>query len=136
LKACGLFDLEPVAFEDTHIIPRDFFSTIVTPKLQPCEDDRDVCVMYNTIMGHRDGKSVRIDYYMWGEADPIGGITAMSRVTAFPAVAAALCLAKGEIEPRGIVAPEDAIYGKVYNELLKDLEERNILIKEIETVEG
>jgi saccharopine dehydrogenase-like NADP-dependent oxidoreductase len=133
LKECGLFDLEPITFNGGQIIPRDFFSALITPRLLPCDTDKDVCVMYNTVLGTKDGKKVRIDYYMWNEDDQANGLTAMMRATAFPATGTALLLAKGEIDRKGIVAPEDAIYGSTYSRLLKDLEERNVIIKEVET---
>jgi saccharopine dehydrogenase-like NADP-dependent oxidoreductase len=55
----------------------------------------------------------------------------MGRVTAFPEAIATVMLGKGEITKKGIVAPEDAIEGKVYQNFLKELKRRKINILEI-----
>jgi saccharopine dehydrogenase-like NADP-dependent oxidoreductase len=116
LKECGMLDSTPIEFKGTKISPREFLSHIreflshiMTPKLQPLEGETDVCVMWNTVTGIKDGQKMRIDYYMWEEADTENGISAMGRVTAFPEAIATVMLGKGEITKKGIVAPEDAI---------------------------
>lgn len=131
LKECGLLDIEPVDFDGTKIVPREFLSHLITPKLLPKEGDGDVCVMYNSVIGRKDGRDKRIEYYMWDEADREKGHSSMMRVTGFPVSIAAKWLAKGKISGKGIVAPEDAITGKLYDEFLRELEQRNIRIKEI-----
>jgi hypothetical protein len=40
-------------------------------------------------------------------------------------------LGKGEITKKGIVAPEDAIEGKIYENFLEELKRRNINILEV-----
>lgn len=130
LKECGLLDLEPVEFEGQTIVPREFLLSMITPRLQPGEGDTDVCVMWNSVVGKRDGKKTRIDYYMWDEADTELGFSAMQRVTAFPCAIAARLIARGLIEQKGIVPPEDCIQGEVYDEFMAELAKRNIDILE------
>jgi saccharopine dehydrogenase-like NADP-dependent oxidoreductase len=55
----------------------------------------------------------------------------MGRVTGFPAAIGAKLLGRGEIEKKGIVAPEDAIEGKVYQDFMGELTERNITVLEV-----
>jgi len=131
LKECGMLDSVPIEFKGTKISPREFLSHIMTPKLQPLEGGTDVCVMWNTVTGIKDGQKMRIDYYMWEEADTKNGISAMGRVTAFPEAIATVILGKGEITKKGIVAPEDAIEGKVYKNFLEELKSRKINILEV-----
>jgi saccharopine dehydrogenase-like NADP-dependent oxidoreductase len=100
-------------------------------KLQPLEGETDVCVMWNTVTGIKDGEKMRIDYYMWEEADTENGISAMGRVTAFPEAIATVMLGKGEITKKGIVAPEDAIEGKIYENFLEELKRRKINLLEV-----
>ena len=69
LKECGMLDIEPVDFKGTKIVPREFLLSIITPRLQPNEGEGDVCVMYNTLEGKKDGKDVKIEYFMWDEPD-------------------------------------------------------------------
>jgi lysine 6-dehydrogenase len=131
LKECGLLDIEPVNFEGKKIVPRDFLSHLITPRLQPNKGETDVCVMYNTVEGLKNGKKTRIEYYMWDEADKKNNISSMMRVTGFPVAITARLLAKGIIKEKGIVAPEDAFYGKIYQDFMDELEKRNIRILEL-----
>jgi len=131
LKECGMLDSSPIEFKGIKISPREFLSHIMTPKLQPLEGETDVCVMWNTVTGIKDGQKMRIDYYMWEKADIENGISAMARVTAFPEAIATVMLGKGEITRKGIVAPEDAIEGKIYENFLEELKRRKINILEV-----
>jgi len=131
LKECGMLDSTPIEFKGMKVSPREFLSHIMTPKLQPLENETDVCVMWNTVTGIKDGQKMRIDYYMWEEADIKNGISAMGRVTAFPEAIAAVMLGKGEITRKGIIAPEDAIEGKTYQSFLEELKRRKINILEV-----
>ncbi len=47
LKECGLLDLDPVQYHGRKIVPREFFLTLIEPKLKPLEKDADICVMWN-----------------------------------------------------------------------------------------
>ena len=133
LKECGLLDIEPVNFKGKKIVPREFISSLITPKLLPKEGETDVCVMYNSVEGKKDGRDMRIEYFMWDEADRENGLSSMMRVTGFPVAIAARWLAEGKIKEKGIVAPEDAISGKLYEDFLDELEKRNIKIKAVST---
>jgi saccharopine dehydrogenase-like NADP-dependent oxidoreductase len=134
LKECGMLDIEPVDFEGTKIVPRELLLSIITPRLRANDGETDVCVMYNTLEGKRDGKSVRIEYFMWDEADTRNNMSSMMRVTGFPIAIGASMIAKGKITTKGIVAPEDGIVNDLYQEYLQELKNRGIVIKEQETV--
>ncbi len=130
LKECGLLDLGPVDFEGQKIVPREFLLSMITPRLQPEQGDTDVCVMWNSVVGKKDGKKTRIDYYMWDVADTELGFSAMQRVTGFPCAIAAVMIGKGAIQEKGIVPPEDCIKGDLYDEFVDELAKRNINILE------
>lgn len=130
LKECGLLDVEPWKFKDMNIVPREFFLSLITPRLKPIEGETDVCVMYNTLIGTKEGKKVKIEYFMWDEADTVNGISSMMRVTGFPVAIAAKMLLAGEITEKGIVPPEDAIKGSLYDKFMEELRKRNINILE------
>ncbi len=130
LKEIGFLDLEPVEFQGTRIVPRQFLLHLIRPKLLPREGETDVCVMWNTVTGLKNGRPTRIDYYMWDVADRQYGLSSMARVTGFPQAIGAFFLGKGLIKEKGIVAPEDAIYGEVYSQFMAELEKRNIRILE------
>jgi lysine 6-dehydrogenase len=131
LKECGLLDLGLVDFAGQKIVPREFLLSMITPRLKPEEGDTDVCVMFNSVVGKKDGKKTRIDYYMWDVADTELGFSAMQRVTGFPCAIAAVMIGKGAIQEKGIVPPEDCIKGNLYDEFMDELAKRNINILEV-----
>lgn len=125
LKECGMLEINPVDC----FVPRMVLSKVLTPKLEPKPGDLDACVMYNTVEGKKDGKDLRITYHMWDEGEP-NGFTSMARVTGFSAAAGAVILANGMIKEKGIVPPEDGIYGEAYDFLINELKKRNINVIE------
>ena len=131
LKECGMLDIEPVEFKGTKIVPREFLLSIITPRLQPNEGEGDVCVMYNTLEGKKDGKDVKIEYFMWDEPDTKNNISSMMRVTGYPMAITARLIGKGEIKEKGIVAPEDAVTPDLYKKFVEELKKRNIEILEV-----
>jgi lysine 6-dehydrogenase len=136
LKEVGLLDLEPVEFQGIEIPPREFLLSLITPRLQPQEGETDVCVMYNTVTGTRDGKKWKVEYFMWDEADTETGMSSMARVTGFPCAITARLIASGHITQRGIVPPEDCMEGEVYGTLIAELAKRNInILEEVTEVE-
>lgn len=132
LKECGLLDIEPQEFKGTKIVPREFLLSLITPRLQAKEGETDVCVMYNTTTGTKDGKKVKIEHFMWDEADKENGISSMMRVTGFPVAITAKLIMEGLIQEKGIVPPEDCIKGKVYDRFIEELKKRNIEILEVQ----
>jgi lysine 6-dehydrogenase len=126
LKECGLLDNEPVSFAGEVIRPRDFFLELIEPRLRPLAGDEDVCVMWNTAWG----LEMQTDYFMWTGIDRVSGISAMARVTSSSAAVAARLLAMGEIRETGIVAPEAAFKGEAYKAFMKELNKREIIVKE------
>ena len=131
LKSCGMLDLDPVTVGGVEVSPRAVLLASLEPRLRQLPGDADVCVMYNTVVGMKGGVRMRISYYLWDEADPATGISSMGRVTGFPAAVGAVMLGKGLIREKGIVAPEDAIFGDLYRQFLDQLALRNIHIAEV-----
>ena len=131
LKECGMLDFDPVDFQGMKISPRDFLLSRIEPKLKALPGETDVCVMYNTAKGVKKGKKIKIEYFMWDVADPKHNLSSMARVTAFPSAIAAVFIGKGLIKEKGIVAPEDCIYGTNYTLYMKELKKRNIKILEV-----
>jgi len=134
LKECGMLDGEAVDFGGVKVVPRDFLLSRIEPRLKAGAGDGDVCVMYNTVTGTKKGTRTRIAYWLWDEADPVTGISSMGRVTGFSAAIGAVMIGKGLIKEKGLVPPEDCIYGGLYDAFMKELEKRNIRI--LETIEA
>ncbi len=132
LKECGLLDITPHDFNGQKIVPRELLLSMITPRLRARDGEGDVCVMYNTTSGVKNGKKVKIEHFMWDEADKANGISAMMRVTGFPCAITAVLMMEGLITEKGIVPPEDAIKGKVYDRFIDELKKRNINILEVQ----
>lgn len=130
LKECGLLDLPPVRYNGSAVSPRQFLFTLLEPRLRANKGETDVCVMWNTVRGMKDGKRTRIDYYMWEEADKQNKISGMARVTGYPSAIGAVMIGRGDISARGIVPPEDAVNEKLYPCFMEELKKRNITILE------
>ena len=136
LKKIGLLDTEPVKYDGMKVVPRDFLLSMIEPRLRAKKGETDVCVMYNTVVGTKDGRKTRIEHFMWDVADTKNNISSMARVTGFPSAIAAMLIASGDISQKGIVAPEDAFVGSVYNKMMEALKKRNIDILEETQVIG
>jgi lysine 6-dehydrogenase len=134
LKECGLLDIEAVDFKGTPIVPREFLLSRIEPRLRPEIGETDVCVMYNTVLGVKNGVPTRISYHLWDGADTRNGISSMGRVTGFTAAIGAVMVGLGLIKSTGIVAPEDAIDSTLYPTFIAELKKRNVEI--LETVEA
>jgi len=128
LRSCGLLEAKPVLIGGQPVVPREALAAIMEPRLRPLPDDRDVCVMWNTVCGMIDGRPVRADQYMWAEGGD--GLSAMARVTGSSAAIGARLLARGAIQERGIAAPEDALAGRAYQEYMEELRQRSIVVEE------
>jgi lysine 6-dehydrogenase len=128
LKECGMLDLQPVEIKSLKIAPREFLIAVIEPRLRPFAGDTDVCVMWNTVVGIKNGRRTKINYRLWDEADTDHGISAMARVTGFSAAIGALLIGRGAITEKGIVPPEDGIKGELYGVFTEELGKRGIQV--------
>jgi lysine 6-dehydrogenase len=134
LKECGLLDLDPLKSGSDQILPRQFLSQVITPRLIPQQGDTDVCVMWCSVTGMKDGKPARVDYRMWNQQETASTMTSMEKVTGSTAAIGAWMLGKGLIREKGILAPEDCIEGKNYQIFIDELKKRQIIIQEVESL--
>ena len=128
LLECGLLDETPVDFGGNPIPPRAFLLKTIDPLLVPRAGDGDVCIMYITVIGRKNGMPLKVESFMWEEAD--SEFSAMARVTAFPACIGAKLVASGRLGLRGIRAPEECVAGDDYTWFLDELKQKDITIKE------
>jgi saccharopine dehydrogenase-like NADP-dependent oxidoreductase len=136
LKECGLLDLTPVEAGGELVSPRHVLLAALEPRLRPQPGDIDACVMWVSVEGSMAGRSTRIDYHLWDEADVESGISSMGRVTGFSAAIAAWMLGRGMFEEKGIVAPEDCFFENRYWTFMDELAKHRIaVIREIAPME-
>ncbi len=130
MKSVGLFSTVPTTYQGQQIVPREFLSAVLQPKMQLAQDESDVCVMWNTVTGMLQDRPAEVNYYLWVDADEEQGVSAMARVTAFPAAIAAGLIASGEIEGAGIIPPEDIFDNGKSLRLIDELAARGVRIQE------
>lgn len=125
----GMLSQEPVETKWGRIAPREFVLGILNPKLAPLPEDKDACVMYNTVVGEKNGKPTKVEYFMWDEARD--GFTGMQRVTGFPAAIGGKLVAGKKIGLTGVRAPEECVKGENYQFMLDELKLKDICISEV-----
>ena len=128
LIASGMLSQEPIETKWGRISPREFLLGILNPKLAPLPEDKDACVMYNTVTGEKNGREAKVEIFMWDEAQ--NGFTGMQRVTGFPAAIGGKLVADDKINLTGVRAPEECVRGENYQSMLDELESSDIHIME------
>jgi len=86
----------------------------IEPELQTLACDTDGCVMWNTVIGTRNGRRVKIDYCLWDEADAKNGISAKAQEAGFTANKAALMIGIARITIKGILPLKNGIKEELY----------------------
>lgn len=131
-----MLDLEPIEIKGKTIAPREFLLAVLQPKLLPQKGDTDVCVMWNTVRGRKDGKHYSVDSYLWDETDTENDISSMAQVTGFSAAIGALLIDRGTIKAKGIVPPEECFTGDAYRSFMEEIKKHGIEILETITEIG
>jgi saccharopine dehydrogenase-like NADP-dependent oxidoreductase len=136
LKECGLLSLEPLDVHGLKVIPRKLLLAALEPRLRAIPGETDVCVMWCSVEGEKEGRPTRVDYWLWDVADNASGISSMGRVTGFSAAIAAWMLGKGMFPQIGVVAPEDCFDGPRYQTYVAELAKHRInILEEVAAVE-
>lgn len=130
LKECGLLSLEPLEVHGTTVIPRRVLLSALEPRLRRQEGESDVCVMWCSVEGEKDGQDARVDYWLWDRADPATGISSMGRVTGYSAAIAAWMMGRGMFDQIGVVAPEDCFDGPRYRTYVHEMARHDVFLLE------
>jgi saccharopine dehydrogenase-like NADP-dependent oxidoreductase len=120
----GLFASEP---EILGVKPREFMEAFISSTLKLKKGERDLTILEVEVKG----SSRSVKFQMLDKFDDRKGISSMSRTTGYPIAILSLLVAKKEIDRKGVVPLE--ILGqdeRISNMILKELEARNIRIKE------
>lgn len=133
LKECGLLSLEPLDVHGSTVIPRKVLLSSLEPKLRRRDGESDVCVMWCSVEGEKDGRDARVDYWLWDRADLETGISSMGRVTGFSAAVAAWMMGKGMFDQIGVVAPEDCFDGPRYRTFVQEMAKHDVYLLEEES---
>ncbi len=102
---------------------RELFTELLKRKLNG--DGPDVVLARATLRGVKAGRQQTLVYECVDVYDERTRMTAMMRTTAFPTSVAALLLADGTVQRRGVFPPEDCIPG---DRMIAELHQRGIVI--------
>jgi len=107
LMDLGLFDERPVRVGGTEVLPRELIEALFAERLSFGDDD--AVLVRVTARGVKDGRGRTLTHTIVDHCDKPNNLTAMMRMTAFPASIVAQMLADGTIARRGAVPQESVV---------------------------
>jgi lysine 6-dehydrogenase len=119
MKKLGFLQDEPIVGLSDKVSPLQMVAKLLEPQLQYKEDEKDLCVMVNTVDGLRKGKHQTMTCTLWIERDLATGLMAMSMGVAYPACIAAEMIASREIPQKGVLSPAVDVPSDLFLERLK-----------------
>ncbi len=119
----GLLDDSPVL----GISPKKYLATVLSPKLQYKDDEQDMIVLRNEIIGMKGSERIKMVQQVIDTRDLGTGLMAMNRTVGFTASIIAQMIMKGKIKGSGVLNPAKDI---PYEAFLKEIEARGVKISE------
>ncbi len=104
LKDLGLMDSRELKIGGKSIRPRDVLSALLSEKLP--RDEPDAILVRVTVAGTKANKPVETVWECIDFADQASALSAMMRMTAFPASIVAQMIARGDIKEKGVLRQE------------------------------
>jgi saccharopine dehydrogenase-like NADP-dependent oxidoreductase len=121
----GLCSSEELDFDNAKIKPRKIFGELLQRNLPA--DEPDYVLVRLEFVGVANGETKRLRYDIVDQFDEATGLSAMMRMTAFPASIIAQMTARGDVKMRGATPQEKAIDAEKF---VSELKRRNISVKE------
>lgn len=112
IKNLGLMSLDPVKLGSTKVAPRDLLIHLLNERL--VKDEPDVVLVRVTVTGIKDKKPTQYVWECIEFADQAENLSAMMRMTAFPASIIAQMIARGDIAERGVLRQEQSVPVKLF----------------------
>jgi lysine 6-dehydrogenase len=121
LRELGLLGRKPLAVDGVEVAPFRLLNALVGPQVQLKRGERDITLFRVEASGIEAGRPRR--YRLEGviRPDPARGLTAMARITATTAAVTALLIGRGELQEIGLLTPERAIHGPLFDRLFEAL---------------
>lgn len=132
LKDLGLCESAPIKCGDVSVSPRQLLAELMTAKLDL--PGPDVILLLAEAEGWTaDGDAIRRSIRIIDHYDSENDISAMMRMTGYPAAIIAWLLASGQVDAPGAQCQELVIPGQV---MIDELRRRGVTIEEMEGVPG
>jgi len=125
-KLLGLFDQDPLSLDGTKMAPRDFFHTLLEPKIRADETFQDICLLRVLVQGIKDEKPHEFKADIVDRYDKKTGFTSMQRLTGWHA-AIMLEMAVQDRSQKGVHGLETAVDPV---EFMAEIKKRGIVMTE------
>ena len=113
LKDLDLMSDSPVKLPSgTEVVPRELLKQKLCEKL--AAEQPDMVLLRVTVTGVKDRKPIQHVWECIDYGDEANGLSAMAKMTAFPASIIAQMIARGDIEERGVLRQELAVPVKLF----------------------
>lgn len=122
----GLFSREPKKTSEGTVVPRDLLARMIEANCSYPE--ADVVLLRVTALGMKGSVPLMVRSQIIDRFDKENGITAMMRMTGYPASIIAQMIARGDVTDRGVVPGERAVNKEI---LRNELKSRDIQLEEV-----
>lgn len=127
LKLLGLMDSEPVQVGSASVTPRKLLSALLDKRLP--KHEADVVLLRITVTGVRNDRPTQVIWEGIDYMDQAEDLTAMMRMTAFPASIVAQMIARGDISEKGALTHEQCVPTSLF---LAEIASRGIRLSMLE----
>jgi lysine 6-dehydrogenase len=121
LRELGLLGREPLVVDGAAVTPIRLLNALLEPRVRLRRGERDITLFRVEASGVEASRPRRYRLEAVIHPDPARSLTAMARVTAFTAAITALLIGRGELHESGLLTPERAIHGPLFDRLFTDL---------------
>ncbi|PZM79081.1 MAG: saccharopine dehydrogenase [Candidatus Melainabacteria bacterium] len=121
LKELGLMSKEQVKLKGGKVVPRELLMHLLDGKL--AKDEPDAVILRVTVTGVKDKEPRQLVWESIEFSDQAEGLSAMMRMTAFPASIIAQMIARGDIRECGVLRQEEWVPVKLF---LAELQSRGL----------
>ena len=128
LKEMGLLSEEPIEVDGVKVAPKKVLDAALYPHVRLEEGERDITLFRVEVSGEKDGRPRYYKIEMVDRYDEVLGFTSMARTTAFTGAIVARMIARGDLTARGWMVPEKVVTGPLFDRLVRDLTEANVLL--------
>lgn len=126
LRELGMLSQQPIDVDGVRVAPKALLDALLYPHVKMVDGDRDITCFRVEALGEKEGQSRRVKVEMVDRYDPELGFTSMARTTAFTGATVARMIARGDVQARGFVTPEQLIVGPLLDTLLEELAAEDI----------
>jgi saccharopine dehydrogenase-like NADP-dependent oxidoreductase len=110
MKKLGFLDEEPVPGIPGGVTPHEFLVRLLEPRLQYGQNEKDLAVMQNVLIGTTSGKRKKLTGSVVIERDLSTGLMGMALGVGYPACIAIEMILSGQVPEKGVLSPVTHIH--------------------------